>query len=76
MSSLLTELARFEPGVLPPGAPTLGGLTRVQDTLNALLSSRLFAGVAEHLLIIWIRQVRRYFTEPLILWGSESRRRP
>jgi hypothetical protein len=58
------EAAEVDPGVVPPGARTLGLVTGVQAALAALAGSRFLAGTTERLLILWLRQVRAYFTEP------------
>lgn len=60
------EASRVDPGVVPPGARTLGGKVGVQAALAALAGSRFLAGVSERLLILWLKQVRAYFTQPEI----------
>jgi hypothetical protein len=45
----------------------------VQRALNALSHSTFFAGCSEHALISSLRQVRRYFTEPLIRQSIQRR---
>jgi pimeloyl-ACP methyl ester carboxylesterase len=57
------EAARTDPAVIPPDTRTLGAAGVVQKALAALACSRFCAGVAEHLMILWIKQVHRYFTE-------------
>jgi hypothetical protein len=60
-----SRAAEIDGGVVPPGENTLGaGMGAVQTALAALAGSRFFAGLAEHVLIRWIKQVHRYFTEP------------
>jgi len=56
--------AGSDPGVVPPGARTLGPVAGVQAALAALSGSRFLAGTTERLLILWLRQVRAYFTQP------------
>ena len=58
------EAAEADPGVVPPGARTLGPVTGVQAALAALSGSRFLAGTTERFLIFWLRQVRAYFTRP------------
>jgi hypothetical protein len=58
------EAAEVDPGVVPPGARTLGPVTGVQAALAALASSRFLAGTTERFLIFWLQQVRAYFTKP------------
>ena len=60
-----------DPGVVPPGARTLGGFG-VQAALAALANSRFLAETSERLLILWLKQVRSYFTQAEI--GHKSRR--
>ena len=56
--------AETDPGVVPPGARTLGPVRGVQAALAALAGSRFLAGATERLLILWLKQVRAYFTDP------------
>jgi hypothetical protein len=56
--------AETDPGVVPPGARTLGPTGGVQAALAALAGSRFLAGTTERLLIFWLQQVRAYFTRP------------
>ncbi len=58
------EAAKVDPGVVPPGARTLGPGATIQAALAALGSSRFLAGTTERLLIFWLQQVRAYFTRP------------
>ena len=58
------EAAEVDPGVVPPGARTLGPVTGVQAALAALSGSRFLAGTTERLLIFWLQQVRAYFARP------------
>jgi hypothetical protein len=55
--------AGSDPGVVPPGARTLGPVAGVQAALAALSGSRFLAGTTERLLILWLRQVHAYFTQ-------------
>ncbi|MBN1173079.1 MAG: hypothetical protein JXA67_12965 [Micromonosporaceae bacterium] len=52
-----------DPGVIAPDARTLGASAMVQSALAALSCSRFLAGVSERLLIFWLKQVHRYFTD-------------
>jgi len=56
--------AESDPGVAPPDARTLGPIRGVQAALAALAGSRFLAGTTEQLLILWLGQVRAYFTDP------------
>lgn len=56
--------AESDPGVVPPDARTLGPVRGVQAALAALAGSRFLAGTTEQLLILWLGQVRAYFTDP------------
>ena len=56
--------AESDPGVVPPEARTLGLISGVQAALGALAGSRFLAGTTEQLLVLWLRQVRAYFTQP------------
>lgn len=58
------EASESDAGVVPPDARTLGIATGVQAALAALSGSRFLAGTTERLLILWLRQVRAYFTKP------------
>lgn len=61
------EAAATEPGVTGPDADTrVRTPLLVQRALNALGHSKCFARVSDRLLILSLRQVRRYFTEPAI----------
>jgi hypothetical protein len=55
------EAAKADSGVVPSAARTLGP-SGVQAALAALAGSRFLAGTTERLLILWLRQVRAYFT--------------
>lgn len=57
------EAARTDAGVPPRDERTLGALKGVQAALAALACSRYLAGAAERLLVVWLQQVRRYFTD-------------
>lgn len=57
------DAASFDPGVMPPDTRTLGIAAAVKSALAALAQSRFLAGVTERLLILWLQQVRDYFTE-------------
>lgn len=65
--------AQVDPGVVPPGARTLGPRIGVQAALSALAGSRFLAGVGERLLIAWLKQVRTYFTQPEIRQQIQNR---
>ena len=54
--------ADTDPGVVAPGARTLGGFG-IQAALAALANSRFLAETSERLLILWLKQVRTYFTD-------------
>jgi len=56
--------AASDTAVVPPGARTLGPMLGVQAALAALSCSRFLAGTTERLLILWLQQVRAYFTNP------------
>jgi hypothetical protein len=59
--------ASTDPAVPGPGASTrLRTPYQAQRALAALLHSRFFAGITERALILNLRQVRRYFTEPAL----------
>ncbi|MEU6824643.1 hypothetical protein ABZ921_28765 [Streptomyces atriruber] len=61
------EAARTDPAVLPPDARTLARTPRaVQRALDALSRSRFFADVALRALILDLRQVRAYLTDPAV----------
>lgn len=57
------EAADVDPGVVPPGARTLGPVSAVQAALAALAGSRFLAGTTERFLIFWLQQVHAYFTK-------------
>ncbi|WP_435207667.1 hypothetical protein [Micromonospora sp. bgisy143] len=58
------EAARIDPGVTGPAATTrLRTPFVIQRALDALSHSRFFTGLADHLLVGALRQVRRYLTE-------------
>jgi hypothetical protein len=67
------EAARVDPGVIPPHARTLGVASGVQAALAALAGSRFLGGTTERLLIMWLRQVRAYFTQPEIRQTIQQR---
>ena len=56
--------AESDSGVVPPEARTLGLVSGIQAALGALAGSRFLAGTTEQILILWLRQVRAYFTQP------------
>ncbi|MCF3120150.1 hypothetical protein IPZ68_10580 [Streptomyces arenae] len=59
------EAARTDPAVVAPGARTLARTPRtVQRALHALSRSRFFADVALRSLVLDLRQVRAYLTDP------------
>lgn len=67
------EASRVDAGVVPPDARTLGGKVGVQAALAALAGSRFLAGVSERLLVLWLKQVRAYFTQPEIRKRTQAR---
>lgn len=61
------EAASTDPGVTGPDAETrLRTPLLIQRALNALGHSKFFARVSDRALILSLRQVRRYFTEPTV----------
>jgi hypothetical protein len=61
------EAARIDTAVCGPGAPTkLATPNIVQRALDALSQSRFFAELAERALILDLKQVRRYLSEPKV----------
>ncbi|MEW2387862.1 hypothetical protein AB0933_05815 [Streptomyces venezuelae] len=61
------EAARTDTAVLPPDARTLARTPRaVQRALNALSRSRFFADVALRSLVLDLKQVRAYLTDPAV----------
>lgn len=56
--------AANDPAVMPPGTRTIGAGGAVKAALAALAGSRFVAGASERLLILWLKQVRDYFTDP------------
>ncbi len=50
--------------VVGPGEKVMGTPILVQRALDALSGATFFAGIAEHLMIRSLKQVRRYFSEP------------
>jgi hypothetical protein len=62
-----------DPGVVPPAARTLGPARGVQAALAALSGSRFLAGTTELLPILWLRQVRAYFTQPGLREQNQQR---
>ena len=52
-----------DPGVVPPGTRTLGIADGVQAALAALAGSQYLAAATERFLVLWLRQVRSYFTQ-------------
>lgn len=56
--------AEVDSRVIPPDARSLGMASGVRAALAALAGSRFLAGTTEALLILWLRQVRAYFTQP------------
>lgn len=62
-----------DPAMVPPGERTLSAVASVQAVLVALAGSRFLATVTERMLIYWLRQVRRYFTEPDLRARIQSR---
>jgi hypothetical protein len=68
-----TEAASTDPGVPSPNERTLGPIRGVQAALAALACSRFLAGAAEQLLILWLKQVRQYFTDSAIRTAVQER---
>ncbi|MFI6878092.1 hypothetical protein ACIBL6_32085 [Streptomyces sp. NPDC050400] len=61
------EAARTDPSVLPPDARTLARTPiTAQRALNALSRSRFFAGLALRSLVLDLKQVRAYLTDPVV----------
>jgi hypothetical protein len=59
--------ANAEPDrVVPPGAQVRGTPSAVQAALRALSRSKFFVGIAEHLMIGNLKQVRLYMSDPEI----------
>jgi pimeloyl-ACP methyl ester carboxylesterase len=58
------QASETDPTVIPPGRRTLGGVSGVQAALAALAGSKFLAGAGERLLILWLKQVKAYFTKP------------
>jgi hypothetical protein len=56
--------AQADPGVAPPDERVLSLITAVQAALAALAGSRYFAGLADRVMIYFLKQVHRYFAEP------------
>ncbi len=68
------EAARSDPGVVPPGADTLVPTPRsVQAALRALSGSRFFAGLALRAMVLDLKQVRRYLTDPALREAARQR---
>jgi hypothetical protein len=67
------EAAEVDARVIPPGARSLGVASGVQAALAALAGSRFLAGATERLLILWLRQVRAYFTQPQVRAVAQQR---
>ncbi|GGS10671.1 hypothetical protein GCM10010169_64150 [Micromonospora fulviviridis] len=57
------EAARTDRSVPPTDERMLGLLKGAQAALAALACSRFLAGATERLLILWLKQVRQYFTD-------------
>jgi len=60
-------------GVIAPDASTLGASRMVQSALAALSCSRFLAEVSERVLIFWLKQVRRYFTDDALRREVQAR---
>lgn len=74
LAACWAEAARRDPSVVPPEVRTLARTPRsVQAGLNALSNSRYFAGVAERLLVLSLKQVRRYLTEDTVRAAAIAR---
>ena len=67
------EAAAADGSVVPPDRRTLGLSSGVQAALAALSCSRFLAGTTERLLILWLKQVRAYFTQPSVRDRIEQR---
>lgn len=68
------EAARAEPRRVqaPTAAVRAGVPLTIQKGLTALSNSTFFAGVADHLMLGSLRQVRRYLTEPEIRLAAQA----
>ena len=68
------EAARAEPRRVPaPTAAVRAGVPlTIQKGLNALSNSTFFAGIADHLMLGSLRQVRRYLKEPEIRLAAQT----
>ncbi|WP_155387613.1 lipase family protein [Catellatospora paridis] len=55
--------ALVDPGVVPPGARTLGARATARAAVLALSGSRFLARVSERALVWWLKQVTAYFTD-------------
>jgi hypothetical protein len=74
LRKLWEEASRTETAVDGPNDPgRIRAPNLVQRALNALSHSAFFAGCSERALISSLRQVRRYFREPLIRQSIRSR---
>ena len=74
LEALWNAAAQDDPGVPPPEARTLGGVSRrAQAALAALACSRRLAMIGERMLKFWLRQVRLYFTDEHIRAGIQAR---
>ncbi|SED09389.1 hypothetical protein SAMN05216489_02494 [Streptomyces sp. 3213] len=72
--ALWAEAARTDPAVTPPDARTLVRTPRaVQRALNALSRSRFFAGVAVRGMILDLKQVRSYLSDPAVSDAVQQR---
>lgn len=58
------EASRTDSAVMPPGTWTLGPIGGVKAALAALAGSRFLAGLTEQVFLLWLKQVRAYFTRP------------
>ncbi|OEV10514.1 hypothetical protein AN218_17340 [Streptomyces nanshensis] len=84
LSAWWEQAARVDPAVLGPGAggsrgPVGFGASRlllserVRAALDALSGSRFFANVSDRLLILALKQVRRYMTESDLRYEAQAR---
>lgn len=69
-----SDASEQDPAVVPPGARTLARTPRsVQAALNALGNSRFFAGLAERMMVLSLKQVRLYLTDEAIRGEAVAR---
>jgi pimeloyl-ACP methyl ester carboxylesterase len=69
-----SDAAGQDPSVVVPDARTLARTPRsVQSALNALSNSRFFAGLAERMMIVSLKQVRQYLTDDAVRAEVQAR---